>query len=76
MLKHFFFYQKVHGAAPFYFSLDKTLILYMNVALALALRCFRTTGTIATKLWWNGPWMAPSKTVSGDPDFQPRWPPS
>jgi hypothetical protein len=26
-----------------------------------------------TKLWWNGPWMAPSKFVS---DFQPRWPPS
>jgi hypothetical protein len=35
-----------------------------------------TTGPIATKLWWYGPWMAPSKMVSGDPDFQPRWPPS
>jgi hypothetical protein len=34
------------------------------------------TGPIATKLWWNGPWMAPFKIVSGDPDFQPRWPPS
>jgi hypothetical protein len=20
---------------------------------------FKTTGPIATKLWWNGPWMAP-----------------
>jgi hypothetical protein len=28
------------------------------------------------KLWWNGPWMAPSKIVSSGPDFQPRWPPS
>jgi hypothetical protein len=35
-----------------------------------------TTGPIATKLWWNGPWMAPFKFVSGDTDFQPRWPPS
>jgi hypothetical protein len=35
-----------------------------------------TTGPIATKLWWNGPWMAPFQNVSGDPDFQPRWPPS
>jgi hypothetical protein len=34
-----------------------------------------TTGPIATKLWWNGPWMAPFQNVSGDPDFQPRWPP-
>ena len=32
-----------------------------------------TTGPIATKLWWNGPWVDPSKIVSGDPDFQPRW---
>ena len=31
-----------------------------------------TTGPIATKLWWNGSWMAPSKIVSVDPDFQPR----
>jgi hypothetical protein len=30
------------------------------------------TGSIATKLWWN----RPSEIVSGDPDFQPRWPPS
>jgi hypothetical protein len=35
-----------------------------------------TTGPIATKLLWNDPWMAPSKIVSGNPDFQPRWPPS
>ena len=35
-----------------------------------------TTGPIATKLWWNGPWVAPFQIVSGDPDFQPRWPPS
>ena len=36
-----------------------------------------TTGPIATKLWWNGPWVAPPlKVVSGDPNFQPRWPPS
>ena len=36
-----------------------------------------TTGPVATKLWWNGPWVAPHlKIVSGDPDFQPRWPPS
>ena len=35
-----------------------------------------TTRPIATKLWWNGPWIAPFKIVSGDPDFQPRWPPS
>ena len=35
-----------------------------------------TTGPIATKRWWNGPWMTPSKIVSGDPDFQPIWPPS
>jgi hypothetical protein len=33
------------------------------------------TGPIATKLWWNGPWMAPFQIVSDDPDFQPRWPP-
>jgi hypothetical protein len=30
-----------------------------------------TTGPIATKLGWP-----PSKVVSSDPDFQPRWPPS
>jgi hypothetical protein len=30
-----------------------------------------TTESIATKLWWNGPWMAPFQNVSGDPDFQP-----
>jgi hypothetical protein len=24
-----------------------------------------TTGPIATKLWWNGPWMASFKIVSG-----------
>ena len=35
-----------------------------------------TTGPIATKLWWNGLCIAPSKIVSGDPDSQPRWPPS
>jgi hypothetical protein len=35
-----------------------------------------TTGPIAAKLWWNGPWMAPFQIVSGDPNFQPRWPPS
>ena len=35
-----------------------------------------TTGPIATKLWWNGPWMVPFQNLSGDPDFQPRWPPS
>ena len=35
-----------------------------------------TTGPIATKLLWNDPWMAPFQIVSGDPDFQPRWPPS
>jgi hypothetical protein len=35
-----------------------------------------TTGPIATKLFWNDPWMAPSKIVSGDPDFQSRWSPS
>jgi hypothetical protein len=31
-----------------------------------------TTGPIATKLLWNGPWWPPSKFVFGDPDFQPR----
>ena len=36
----------------------------------------KTTGPIATKLWWNGLWVAPFKIVSGDPDFQPRWPSS
>ena len=35
-----------------------------------------TSGPIATKLLWNDPWMAPFQIVSGDPDFQPRWPPS
>ena len=35
-----------------------------------------TTGPIATKLCWNGPWMAHFQNLSGDPDFQPRWPPS
>ena len=35
-----------------------------------------TTGPIAAKLWWNGPWMASFQIVSGDPDFQPRWLPS
>ena len=36
----------------------------------------KTTGPIATKLLWNDPWMAPFQNVSGDSDFQPRWPPS
>jgi hypothetical protein len=27
-----FFYQKGHGAAPFYFSLDKTLIMYKCIS--------------------------------------------
>jgi hypothetical protein len=35
-----------------------------------------TTGEIATKLWWNGPWITPFQIVTGDHDFQPRWPPS
>ena len=44
-----------------------------------------TTGPIATKLWWNGPWVPQSPPppppplkiiMSGEPDFQPRWPPS
>ena len=35
-----------------------------------------TTAPIATKLWWNVLGRPPSKIVSGDPDFQPRWLPS
>jgi hypothetical protein len=38
--------------------------------------CGQTTGPIVTKLLWNDPWMAPFQIVSGDPDFQPRWPPN
>jgi hypothetical protein len=34
------------------------------------------TALTDTKLLWNDPWMAPFQNVSGDPDFQPRWPPS
>ena len=34
-----------------------------------------TTEPISTKLCWNDSWMAPFQNVSGDPDFQPRWPP-
>ena len=33
-------------------------------------------GDIATKLLWMILGWPPSKIVSGDPDFQPSWPPS
>jgi hypothetical protein len=31
-----------------------------------------TTGPLATKLSWNGPWMAPFQNCVGDPNFQAR----
>jgi hypothetical protein len=46
------------------------------LAVHILINSSEATGPIWTKLWWNGPWMAPFQNVSGDPDFQPRWPPN
>ena len=40
--------------------------------LSLLIFSSETTGPIATKLWWNGPWMAPFQICFRDLDFQPR----